>query len=243
MNRIRLGPLATMSPASRTEFDFESRAARPRSTTSDHSVFIPLHYEKNYAYPLVVWLHDRGSNEAQLADIMSVLSLRNYVAVAPRGPSACGGGGFDWSQTASSIENSDQSIAAAIDDSRQQFNIASQRIFLAGIGTGGTMAFRIALQRPEWFGGVLSINGSLPAGSTPLVRLNACRRLPIFWTHCRADDRFSESELAMQLRVLHIGGFQVTLRQYPSGNQRNQILPDANRWMMDLITRPATTAS
>ncbi len=243
MNRIKLGPLATMSSASRTEFDFESRAARPRSNSSEHSVFIPLHYEKNYAYPLVVWLHDRGADGGQLADIMSVLSLRNYVAVAPRGPDAVSGVGFDWSQTARSIEQSDRAIAAAIDDARQQFNIASQRIFVAGIGTGGTMAFRIAFQRPEWFSGVLSINGAIPSGSTPLVRLNACRRLPIFWTQCRDDERFSESELAMQLRVLHIGGFQVTLRQYPAGNQRNLILPDADRWMMDLITRPATTAS
>ncbi len=49
------------------------------------SLFAPLHYEPNYAYPLVVWLHGSGESEQQLRRIMPSISLRNYVAVAPRG--------------------------------------------------------------------------------------------------------------------------------------------------------------
>lgn len=243
MNRIKLGPLASMSSVAQAEFELESRAPRLHPSIGDHSIFIPLHYEKNYSYPLVVWLHERGADESQLTDIMSVLSLRNYVAVAPRGANVCQSGGFDWLQAAEAIEQCDQSIGAAIDDARRQFNISSQRVFVAGIGSGGTMAFRIAFQRPEWFGGVLSINGEMPSELTPLARLNACRRLPIFWTQCRADERFEELQLARQLRLLHIAGFNVTLRQYPAGNQRNQILADANRWMMELVTGPARVKS
>ena len=238
MNRIKLGPLATRTPASRSEFDSESRSARSRPPAGEHALFIPLHYEKNHAYPLVVWLHDCGADETSLSKVMAALSLQNYVAVAPRGSLPTPDGGFDWVQSASAIEASDQSIAEAIDDARRQFHIATQRVFIAGGGSGGTMAFRIAFQRPDWFAGVLSINGSLPVGLAPMARLNACRRLPVFWTHCRGDERFAESTLARQLRVLHIAGFNVTLRQYPAGSRHEEIWPDANRWMMELVTRP-----
>ena len=216
MNRINLGPLATMSSASRSALDIESRTTRPTMSLCEHSVFIPLHYEKNYAYPLIVWLHDQGTDEAQLSQIMSVLSLRNYVAAGPRGSESCPGGGFGWLQCASSIEKAGSAIRGAIDDACRQFNISAQRVFIAGEGSGGTMAFRIAFQRPEWFAGVLSLNGPLPNGAAPLARLNACRRMPIFWTQCRHDRQFNEATLAEQLRLLHIGGFNVTLRQYPA---------------------------
>jgi phospholipase/carboxylesterase len=243
MNRIKLGPLARLSPASSSEFDFSPRSHAALSPPGEHTVFVPLHYESKYAYPLVVWLHDRGGDESELSHVMRRLSLRNYVAVAPRGADPCGEGGFDWSQDGNAIECGDEAVAAAIDDATRQFNISSQRIFIAGLGTGGTMAFRIAFQRPEWFAGVLSLNGGLPTGWTPLSRLNHCRRLPIFWTQCRGDQRFSEAELAGQLRLLHIAGFQITLRQYPSQDLDQQILPDANRWMMNLVTQPRTAIS
>ncbi len=243
MNRINLGPLATMSPTSRAEIDFESRTIRPKTSQCEHSVFIPLHYEKNYAYPLIVWLHDHGSDETRLPQIMSALSLRNYVAAGPRGSDTCPGKGFGWLQQAGSIELADDAIGTAIDDACRQFNIATHRVFVAGEGSGGTMAFRIAFQRPEWFAGVVSINGPLPTGSAPLARLNSCRQMPIFWTQCRRDRQFNEATLAAQLRLLHIGGFNVTLRQYPADHDCRQILPDANRWLMDLITRAAPVSS
>lgn len=206
-------------------------------------MFIPLHYERNYAYPLVVWLHDQGGDECRLPSLMPSLSLRNYVAVAPRGVDVCSEGGFGWAQKPLSIEWTDAAIETAIDDARRQLHIAAHRIFLAGEGSGGTMAMRIAFQRPDWFAGVLSINGPLPRGAAPLSRLNACRRVPVFWTHARRDERFPESDLSEQLRLLHFGGFNVTLRQYPARHGAAEILPDANRWMMDLVTRPATVSS
>lgn len=243
MNRIKIGPLATMSPTTRAEFDIESRTARPKASRSEHSIFIPIHYEKNYAYPLVVWLHDRGSDESQIPQVMSAISLRNYVAASPRGSDRDSSGGFDWVQRGSSIDRATDAIAAAIDDACARLHVAAHRIYLAGEGTGGTMAFRIAFQRPEWFAGVLSVNGPLPHGAAPLARLNSCRPMPIFWTHRRHDERFSEEVLAAQLRLLHIAGFNVTLRQYPAEQTGRQMLPDANRWMMDLITRPSPVSS
>ena len=43
-----------------------------------HSVFVPLHYEANYSYPLLVWLHGPGDDERQLKKIMPLISMRRY---------------------------------------------------------------------------------------------------------------------------------------------------------------------
>jgi phospholipase/carboxylesterase len=132
-------------------------------------------------------------------------------------------------------------VSAAIDDASRQLNISSSRVFIGGEGCGGTMAFRLGFSRPEWFAGVLSLNGELPSGFNPLARLNACRRLPVFWTQCRRQSAFDEGTLGQNLRLLHAAGFNLTLRQYPSGDQRASMLADANRWIMELVTRPAAS--
>ena len=55
------------------------------SPDAARALFAPLHYESNYAYPLIVWLHGANDDERQLKRIMPFVSLRNYVAVSPRG--------------------------------------------------------------------------------------------------------------------------------------------------------------
>ncbi len=48
--------------------------------------FIPLQYEPNYAYPLLVLFHARGGDEEQMVRSMPAMSWRNYVGLSLRGP-------------------------------------------------------------------------------------------------------------------------------------------------------------
>src|SRR5262249_38756392 len=61
-----------------------SVASRTRSLVEAR--FIPRQYEPNYAYPLLVLFHGRGSDEEQLVRAMPALSWRNYLGLALRGP-------------------------------------------------------------------------------------------------------------------------------------------------------------
>ena len=64
---------------------------RQSGHSTPHALFVPMHYEPNYAYPLLVWLHGPGDDERQLQRVMPLISLRNYMAVGPRGVSPrCG---------------------------------------------------------------------------------------------------------------------------------------------------------
>jgi len=241
VNRIKISPLATAASSSLQTLEtvpssldnFEKIAA---GYCRDFSIFVPMHYEKNHSYPLIVWLHSNGSDSQQLQRMMPETSLRNYVGIAPQAGDGSVRHGFYWQQNSAAIDQAHESVMAAIDHASIRFNIAAHRVFLAGFGAGGEMAFRIALQSPEIFAGVISINGQVPKTQRPLRSLQKCRELPVFWAHYRQSVEFLQEDLCDQLRLLHVGGFCVTLRQYPSGDQLSSAtLSDVNHWIMEVL--------
>lgn len=204
-----------------------------------HALFAPLHYEPNYSYPLLVWLHGPNDDERQLQRIMPSLSMRNYVAVGPRGnvPALQGTAGYGWRDTPELAAVAEQHVFEAIDAVRSRFNIAPQRIFLSGLEAGGTLAYRIAAQNPEQFAGVLSVGGSFPNSGKPFSSLNALRQVPVFIAHGRDAMLFSVDQLCDDLRLMHCAGLSITVRQYPCGDELNsQMLRDMDAWMMEIVT-------
>jgi len=219
-----------------------SSGAYSRSTADCPQAFLsPLHYEPNYAYPLIVWLHGPGRDEGQLKRIMPCVSLRNYVSTAIRGTSASVAGangevGFTWLQSELHVNLAEHRLFAALDAAQARFNISPRRIFLAGIDSGGTMAFRLAMNHPRRFAGVLSIGGEFPVGGAPLSQLSDARSVPIFLASGRDSQRYPAEAVCNNLKLLHSAGMDVTLRQYPCGNELwPQMLADMDRWIMELV--------
>lgn len=251
MNRIKIGPLANqpiedastaVSDLNQISSDGGSQIAEMLTPfdcvvdTSGSSLFLPLHYEKNYQYPLVVWLHDNGDEPHQIHRVMPQLSVQNFVAAAPQAPVGSTSCGYYWEQDDATISEAADTVLATIDMARCKANIASQRIFIGGYGAAGTMAFRVALTHPDIFAGVASVNGPLPEGSAPLGRWSSSRNLEVFWSHFRASEEFSQNQLCRQLKLLHVAGFSVTVRQYPGeGELTATSLTDLNRWIMELF--------
>lgn len=206
---------------------------------SPHALFVPMHYEPNYAYPLLVWLHGTGDDERQLQRVMPLISLRNYVAVGPRGVSRSEERRalHDWRQDEGSINRAENSVFNCIDLVSDRFNVAPHRVFLAGFGTGGTMAFRLGLRHPDRFAGVLSLGGEFPTGHMPLARLSCIRNLPLFIAQGRDAERYSVDRSCDELRLFHTAGMSVTVRQYPCGDElTTNMLSDMDRWLMEIVT-------
>jgi len=204
-----------------------------------HALIAPLHYERNYSYPLIVWLHGPGDDERQLQRVMPLVSMRNYVAIGPRASSKMEQGllGYCWNQSERDIEIAEQRVLDCIDLAHRRFNIASSRVFIGGYNCGGTMAFRIGLKHPDQFAGVISIGGPFPSEHRPLANIERARRVPLLVAHGRDSTVYSESRSCEELRLFHSAGFAVTMRQYPAGDElTTQMLHDVNVWVMEQVT-------
>ena len=118
-----------------------------------------------------------------------------------------------------------------------KYNIAGHRVFLAGHMAGGTMAFRIGLQSPHRFAGVLSLGGPFPSGNSPSpisTEPGNCRCLLRRAVH---SEQYPVERTCDELRLFHAAGMHVTLRQYPWGDELNpQMLHDMNAWIMEQVT-------
>ncbi len=241
MNRIKLldKPLHVHLSSTQT-----AKAAQLPQTLRHHvchALFAPLHYERKYAYPLLIWLHGAGNNEQQLKKVVPCISLRNYVAIAPRGPSAAGNGGtcglgYTWRQTDDDIVLSEHRVLECIELARLRFHIASDRIYLVGSDWGGTMALRIGMLNPHRFAGIASLGGAFPAGRSPLVRIKQARRVQLLIAHARKSASYSEAAVCRDLQLLHAAGMSVTLRQYPCGDElMAQMFSDVDAWVMQQV--------
>ena len=229
------------------------------------TLFAPIHYESNYAYPLIVWLHGPHDDERQLKRIMPFVSLRNYVGVSPRGTEAAGAGadggrpapadqkaragetgrsGYRWQQTEDQIVLAESRVLAAVSHAREEMNISPNRIFVAGFGCGGTMAFRLALNLPHVFAGAVSLGGPFPTGFNPLAQLTAARSLRWLLSTGRESRRYPPEQVCENLRLLYAAGMSISLRQYPCGDDlTTQMLGDVDRWIMEQLATPQTSSA
>src|SRR6188508_557926 len=142
MNRLVLVSEDTISTSSHAENDHlhelitSRRPGAAKELDLPYATFAPIHYEERYAYPLVVWLHDSAGNEQELRQVMPLVSMRNYVAIAPRGTCDAGSGRYDWRQTSDAIESAHSRIVECIATAKERFNIHNDRVFLVGRGAG-----------------------------------------------------------------------------------------------------------
>lgn len=239
MNRLSQ-PLSQIKPVKAATDLVEAGRFASREENGAHALFAPLHYERNYAYPLLVWLHGAGDNETSLRRIMPLISMRNYVAVAPRGQLSTGTGRdqMTWDASPAGLESAETRVFDTIDRAMSRYKVATDRVFLVGYDCGGTLAFQLAMQYPSCFAGVVSLCGRFPQGGTPLAELNQARRVPLLMSCGQDSSSCSPDDASRSLRLFHAAGMDISLRQYPCGQElTTHMLADTDRWIMELINR------
>ena len=207
---------------------------------SPQTFFVPMHYEQNYQYPLIVWLHSDGFNENQVEHVMPHVSTRNYLATGIRGIRAADSLGhrFDWHDSAASIDAAHEKVLCAIDEVSDRYSVHQSRIVLAGYRSGGTMALRLALRDPQRFAGVVSLGGRLPQGNSAFGNLEAIRerRLSMLWQYALERSDFDVADLQADIRQAMMLQAKVEVRQYRNDDEMNTAtLADLNQWIMNRI--------
>ncbi len=242
MNRIPMFPMATSTESSTPSIvETSSALFVPVRGEQASALFAPVHYESNYAYPLLVWLHGHGDDESQLRRIMPMVSLRNYIAVAVRGTASVAHttrrNAAIWTQARAHVALAEQAVFDAIELARDRYHLATNRVFIAGFDSGGTMALRLAFSHPRRFAGVISLGGEIPTDRAPLGRLTDARKIAVLLAYGRDSTKYPTATVCDNLRLLHSAGMQVALRQYPHGHELSaMMLGDMDRWIMEQIT-------
>ena len=227
------------------------RASLPAKTrlTHPHMLFSPMHYEPNYAYPLLVWLHGIGTDERQLMRIMPAISMRNYVAVAPRGLAIEQSPSpptfdlsvsailkrtkeqYDW-QLSDNLTDIEQRVFDCIAVAQERCNIAPHRIFIAGFGTGGTAALRLAMLYPEYFAGAATFGGEIPPGNRIFPSWQMTQPLSILL----GIDETASDHTCRMMELLYTAGISAEVREYhETTSLTSTMLEDLNRWMMQIV--------
>jgi phospholipase/carboxylesterase len=227
-------------PVSLPEGFYTSEVALPHAWPL--RTFLPAGYEPNYPYPLLVFLHGHGSTEEQVLRLAPRLSRRNYVSIAPRGPVALGAGpdgkpAFSWGPEDQDDPQVEDYIFRAIEQTRRNYHVHSERIYLAGFREGAALAYRLALLYPERFAGVISMNGALSRQGGPLLRLPDVRKLRVLIGHGIANPVVPLTLARQDHRLFYSAGLSIQMHTYPTTHRIHPaMLRDIDRWVQEHIS-------
>lgn len=219
-------------------YNSEVEAPRPLPVRT----FLPTGYEPNYAYPLLVFFHGHGSCEEQVLRLAPRLSRRNYICISLRGLQTLGARpdgrpGYSWGRDGQCESQVEDYVLGAIEQTRRNYHVHSERIYLAGVCEGAGLAYRLGLTFPEKFAGIISLNGMLPRRRGPLFRLPDVRQLRVMIGHGIANAVVPLSMAREDFRLLYSAGVDVNMHTYPATNKLHpDMLRDINRWVMKAIS-------
>jgi phospholipase/carboxylesterase len=203
--------------------------------------FLPVGYEPNYPYPLIVFLHGQGGSEEQVLRLAPRLSRRNYICIGLRGRHLVGTrpdgrGCYGWGDLGFGDSPVEDYLVRAVEQTRRNFHVHSERIYLAGVHDGATLAYRLALAMPDRVAGVIALNGVLPKGG-PLFRYPDVRQLRAWIGHGIANSVAPLSLARANYRLLYTAGLDVRMQTYPTTHRLHpDMLRDVNRWVMEHVT-------
>lgn len=203
--------------------------------------FLPNDYQPRYPYPLVVLFHGTGGSEDQVLRLAPKLSRRNYICISLRGPRELGVRpdgrvGFAWDDV-DNQEETEEYLMRAVEQTRRTYHVHSERVFLAGVGQGASVAYRIAFRMADRIAGMISLNGAVPrANGKPVFNLRATRGLKVFMGHGIANTDHTFARARRDCRLLYAAGADVKLVPYRTTHELHpEMTRDLNQWIMSTI--------
>jgi len=207
------------------------------------SIHVPERYEEKYAYPLIVWFHEDGSNEGQLESVMSAISPQNYCGL-----------GIQANQTL--VEDTQYTwnaelleygpvplrdlLSVTIRRLRQAFHIHSERIFLAGAGAGADVAIQQLCMAPDWYAGGVLLNPA--CGQITMESLTAARLtdMSLLWTVGENCDNQKLAQNVEAVQMARLAGATPDVRVTETAlNPESNDVRFIDHWLLSRLTSQA----
>lgn len=242
-------PVAPVEPEVDSAAEAASRPVPVVESPVSRFHYIPETYEPNYSYPLIVWL-TTPEQSFDLAATMDAVSDRNYLGIQVelgRIFSPASEGEAFVRQLHDYQLTLQKHLRSAIARFRRDFKVHSERIYLAGVGQGALAALHLGLSRPEWFGGVISIDAGTDRIPQLLSRFRHLQGERVLLAHSRGASESSRAAESKLSRILFSAGLRVCRRAYATTEirtRRNHIpnlYRDIDRWVMQDIAQAQLT--
>jgi enterochelin esterase-like enzyme len=133
--------------------EFVAESYRGGRAATKYSVQLPPEYHPSRPWPVLVVLHQTDEGPKDAMQRWAAEAARNgYILAAPAWQSAPGAT-YEYSA------DEHNTVLDMLCDLRRKFQVDSDRVFLAGSASGGSMAFDVGLSHPDQFAGVLPTCG------------------------------------------------------------------------------------
>lgn len=210
---------------------FEGPAITPPTAgePGPYEIFRPDGYEPNYAYPLVIWFHEAGGSERTLWKVMAQATDRNALGLAIRGERVLRRGGFDW--LGGDRPRRRERLMAALRELRGEYHIHTERIVLAGEGSGGAAAAHVFNQDPSWYGGLALFDVRRQALPLPLAARKELSGKPVL-LDMPTGEMGEAREMTGQLRSV---GMEVRFQHDRQGPVQQSSYRSLDRWILEAV--------
>jgi phospholipase/carboxylesterase len=187
-------------------------------------IFVPAHYEPNYAYPLIAWLSPPAGSNGRLKRLMRTVSERNY---------------FGVSVPVNDPDQIEQHLYETFVRLRRRYHLHTERVYLLGFGEEGTQALQTGLERPDWFAGVAAISARWPDTPRLLARYDELRGKRALIGFGERDSAAVVADALYMQQLLWSAGMHVSAVAAPTGREINHgLLREIDRWIMQGIEQP-----
>lgn len=193
--------------------------------SSDQSAYVgytPSIYTPALKMSLFVWMHGCGGLAEDDLSIIAPATTResqSYIAISIGGRE-----GDCWD-----VSSDSPKVLSAIADAKKHFNLNPQKIYIGGYSSGGDLAYRVGLQNPGMFAGLLVedsapfLNSGITAASVGTIAS------PVHVAHLAhlEDATYPIGNVLTELATLKSKGYIVTILEAP-GSHYDTDAPAAN---------------
>ncbi len=189
------------------------------NTVQPYRLFIPAKYDAKQKWPLIVVLHGMGGDENSFLNgyakgsIKDEAEKRGYLLVCPKGR-----GSASMYQGAA-----ERDVLDVLKETRRQFNIDENRIYLMGHSMGGYGTWSVAVNNPDLFAALAPISGG---GTPPVVAgLKKIAHVPWLVTHGDKDPTVSVEESRKMVKAGKDLGIEIKYNEVPGGDHGSVAVP------------------
>ena len=199
-------------------------------TEATCAVYVPKGYDPRRPWPLILAFHRKGeSGKEHFYNWETVADSQRYIVLCPDSPRRKGDWRFGHIKHALS----------ALRHATKTYNIDTNHVYLAGTGSGGLLAWSVAVRHPDLFAALVIRNA--PLDEVSRLYLRATTYLP---TYLAASEQNSPAILAPMrdaFKALESWGGNVRTEE-AGGSARNPALPELNAkiaaWLKDQRRNP-----